>query len=299
MYSVKINNFDEWRSQARELLKRAVPPEQIAWQTHQQTSLFENFQLNAEPSKLNNSEFLRLNIKTDKPSIPPDFITIAKKVACYRDDSRWSLLYAVAWRLIYENRELLANKIDSQVSKIMSMRKVIGREIHKMEAFVRFQKIIQKPINEGQIDQKVEQEEVFVAWFEPEHLILPAVTPFFSKRFNKMHWSILTPDLCAHWDQKQISFTQGLPRSPSVDDELEDLWRTYYANIFNPARIKLKAMQAEMPKKYWINLPEAPLIKELTRNAGNRVDDMLNEQNHHVWKKTAKSKFIKNKRTKS
>ncbi|MGO7668145.1 DUF4130 domain-containing protein, partial [Rhizobium ruizarguesonis] len=30
----------------------------------------------------------------------------------------------------------------------------------------------------------------------------------------------------------------------------DDLWRTYYASIFNPARLKLKAMQAEMPKKY-------------------------------------------------
>ena len=41
------------------------------------------------------------------------------------------------------------------------------------------------------------------------------------------------------------------------------LWRTYYATIFNPARLKVKAMQAEMPKKYWRNLPEAELIPEL------------------------------------
>ena len=30
---------------------------------------------------------------------------------------------------------------------------------------------------------------------------------------------------------------------------LEDTWRRYYASIFNPARLKVKAMQKEMPKK--------------------------------------------------
>ena len=37
----------------------------------------------------------------------------------------------------------------------------------------------------------------------------------------------------------------------------------------------LKAMQAEMPKKYWKNLPEASLITELIAESGGRVDKML------------------------
>ena len=45
------------------------------------------------------------------------------------------------------------------------------------------------------------------------------------------------------------------------DDDAEALWLTYYRSIFNPARLKVKAMQTEMPKKYWRNLPEAALIK--------------------------------------
>ena len=49
-------------------------------------------------------------------------------------------------------------------------------------------------------------------------------------------------------------------RDAPADDAAEELWRTYYANIFNPARLKVKAMQKEMPKKYWRNLPEAALI---------------------------------------
>ena len=38
------------------------------------------------------------------------------------------------------------------------------------------------------------------------------------------------------------------------------MWKTYYASIFNPARVKVKAMTKEMPKKYWRNMPETALI---------------------------------------
>jgi DNA polymerase len=59
-----------------------------------------------------------------------------------------------------------------------------------------------------------------------------------------------------------------------LNDETEDLWRTYYANTFNPARLKIKAMQSEMPKKYWKNLPEADLIAGMIAQAEARVRQM-------------------------
>ena len=55
-----------------------------------------------------------------------------------------------------------------------------------------------------------------------------------------------------------------MPKSEAPgDDVTEDLWRTYYGNIFNPARVKTKMMQKEMPKRYWKNLPEAAIIPRL------------------------------------
>jgi hypothetical protein len=74
-----------------------------------------------------------------------------------------------------------------------------------------------------------------------------------------MPWSILTP---------LISFTPGASKNEAPSgDRLEETWRRYYASIFNPARLKVKAMQTEMPKKYWRNLPEASLIKPLIEGA--------------------------------
>ena len=134
------------------------------------------------------------------------------------------------------------------------MAKAVRRDEHKMHAFVRFREV-------GR-----EREARFVAWFEPEHHIVELAAPFFARRFADMPWSILTPDLCAHWDGLAVSFTPGVAKSEApTEDRLEELWRRYYASIFNPARLKVKAMQTEMPKKYWRNLPEASLIRPSDR----------------------------------
>jgi DNA polymerase len=106
------------------------------------------------------------------------------------------------------------------------------------------------------------------------HIVEPETLDFFVDRFASMRWSILTPERCAHWDGAQLSFTDGVDKSqaPSGDD-VEALWLTYYSNIFNPARVKVHAMQAEMPKKYWSNLPEAAVIPTLLQEAprGSRL----------------------------
>jgi DNA polymerase len=144
--------------------------------------------------------------------------------------------------------------------------KAVRRDQHKMQAFVRFREIGREPNNR------------FVAWFEPEHHIVEATAPFFARRFADMAWSILTPEICAHWDGHAVSFTPGTGRAEAPsEDRLEEMWLTYYASIFNPARLKVKAMQAEMPKKYWKNLPEAALIKPLIAQAERDKSAMINE----------------------
>lgn len=44
--------------------------------------------------------------------------------------------------------------------------------------------------------------------------------------------------------------------------------------IFNPSRLKIKMMKAEMPTKYWASLPEAEIIKDLIRETPKRLQDM-------------------------
>jgi DNA polymerase len=139
--------------------------------------------------------------------------------------------------------------------------------MHKIKAFVRFRTIA---------DAGDERAPLHVAWFEPEHHIVEATAPFFARRFTAMRWAILTPERSVRWDGERLWLGPGARRDQAPPaDAGERLWLTYYQSIFNPARLKLGAMQKEMPKRYWKNLPEAPLIQPLAAAAGERSLTMI------------------------
>ncbi len=115
------------------------------------------------------------------------------------------------------------------------MEKAVTRDAHKAKAFVRFRKVAAASVS---------NQESFIAWHRPDHFILRLVAPFFSRRFQGMNWTIMTPDESVSWDQKELRYGPGVPRSQSPsEDELEDLWKTYYASIFNPARVKVAMIE--------------------------------------------------------
>jgi DNA polymerase len=123
--------------------------------------------------------------------------------------------------------------------------------------------------------------EHFVAWYQPDHRILKLAAPFFAERFSVMRWTILTPDESATWDPalKKLTFGAGVPReSAPTEDELEALWRSYYASIYNPARLNTDAMRNEMPVRYWKNLPEVATLPALITGSKARVNDMVAKQ---------------------
>jgi len=174
------------------------------------------------------------------------------------------------WRLTHGERHLLQLAGDEDVARATRYAKAVRRDVHKMKAFVRFRAVDEPGFDEPR----------YVAWFEPEHLIVDYATGFFVRRFSNMRWSILTPDRCVHFEgvaQSRPSawFSPGTDKSAAPDsDVFEDAWRVYYKNIFNPARVKIKAMQSEMPVKYWKNMPEAHLIPGMIRDADRRVAEM-------------------------
>uniref|UniRef100_UPI0025E0645A UdgX family uracil-DNA binding protein n=1 Tax=uncultured Oxalicibacterium sp. TaxID=1168540 RepID=UPI0025E0645A len=137
------------------------------------------------------------------------------------------------------------------------MLKTIGREIHKMHAFLRFR---ERP--EGAGDPR------FVAWFEPAHDVLPQAASHFARRMGYASWLIATPEATAAWDGKRLQFGPPSAQGPlDIDDAGERLWLTYYRSTFNPARLNTQVMELNMPVRYWKNMPEARLIPELISHA--------------------------------
>ncbi len=247
--------FAAWQTAARRALQAQWEPQEILWQElcAQQPSLGIAEEVVVPPPA------------TARPvKVPKDFLEVARRASCHADPERWALLYRVLWRITHGERHLMELIVDPDIHRLMRMDKAVRLAVHKMRAFVRFRAV------------QHEGATWYVAWFEPEHHIVESNAPFFVDRFASMRWSILTPERCVHWDGKNLTFTDGVSRSEApTEDATEALWIRYYSHIFNPARVKIHAMQAEMPRKYWKNLPEAAVIPALLNRAPSRVDSMM------------------------
>ncbi|WP_312417218.1 UdgX family uracil-DNA binding protein [Shinella sp.] len=246
-------DFSEWRDAARALAAAGISPREVDWRVNGSEELFE----------VEAPELPAPSATAPPLTVPPAFLPLAEAVVCHTEPGRFHLLYRLLWRLQSDKR-LLELSADKDVAWARILAKNIHRDSHKMTAFVRFK----------EIPGAVEGRRRFFAWFEPTHFVVARTAPFFRRRFADMDWIIATPKGTASWDGESLIFDTRPGDNPGHGDPTDDLWRTYYANIFNPARLKLKAMQAEMPKKYWRHLPEADLIPELIANAEANVRAM-------------------------
>ena len=248
------DDFDGWRDAARGLAAARVPAGEVVWQ------------VGDAPTDLFGDEAI---LDTPAPAgfrVPRAFVDLAQTVALHADPQRWSLLYAMLARLA-ANPRLIEDEADPALRRLEEMAKAVRRDIHKMRAFLRFREV---PGDDGGAR--------FVAWYEPEHHIVRSNARFFVDRFASMHWSILTPEVSLHWDGDALSEGPGATRAEAPEgDPVEEVWKTYYASIFNPARLKKGAMMKEMPRKYWKNMPETALVPALIAGAQAREAGMIDK----------------------
>jgi DNA polymerase len=253
-------DFAGWRSAARVLRNEGVEPHAVVWTVER--DLF-------SPPPGDGVDGVDAPRSTSASqgekafTVPAAFLELAEQVILHRAADRFSLLYRILWRL-ERTPHLIENPADPDMARARDMAKAVSRAAHKMKAFVRFRLI------EGAA------KETYAAWFEPAHRVTEATAPFFARRFSNMDWTILTPDVCVAWDGERLMVSEGAdPADAPSEDEQEELWRTYYASIFNPARLNPRQMRQEMPKRYWRNLPEAALIPALIEAAETRAAAMV------------------------
>ncbi|WP_167073339.1 UdgX family uracil-DNA binding protein [Sphingomonas vulcanisoli] len=253
------DDFDGWRTQARALAAAEVPGAEIEWRVEGHEG--DIFAVAAStPAPTEGAAF----------PVPRAFVALAEDVVLHSDAERFALLYAFLIRL--KRREAsMEDQADPALRRLEHLAKEVRRDIHKMRAFLRFREV-------------AEGEDVrFVAWYEPGHHIVRRNASFFLNRFASMKWTILTPELSINWDGATLSEAPGATRADAPEgDPLEDTWKTYYASIFNPARVKIDAMLKEMPKKYWKNMPETALVPGLIAGARARELEMVEKSRREV-----------------
>jgi uracil-DNA glycosylase len=276
-------DFEGWRKAARGLVLHHVPPSQVKWSVQgNEPELFERLATTA-PLEAPQGTF----------NVPAKFVELAQSAILHRDPERFAILYRLVWRL-RSNHDLPSVATDPDVSRAAAMAKAVQRDQHRMQTSVRFREI-------GR-----EQKARFIAWFEPEHHIVEATSPFFARRFADMPWSILTPDVCAHWDGHVVSFTPGISKTEAPsEDRLEETWRRYHASILDPARLKVNAMARNLPETSTIkpnaatepqemHEPSEPAMKRKQAFANSLEalrEEAANCRACHLWKDATQTVF--------
>lgn len=140
-------------------------------------------------------------------------------------------------------REMLAEEVVIAATECI---KRVGIEIHRMKGFIRFIESASGAL---------------YAPFSPDHDICDLLVPHFRARFPKYPFLLhdVTRKKAAVYDGSH-SFLVPLDQAEVVlsanEQELNALWKRYYASVNIPSRERLKQMRGYMPVRYWKFLPE-------------------------------------------
>jgi probable DNA metabolism protein len=102
----------------------------------------------------------------------------------------------------------------------------------------------------------------YLALCAPDHFVLPALAPHFTRRFGGQEWAIIDEKrrLCLSRlpgePPRLLRISPPLARRSSPIDDWEDLWRHYHRTINNESRNNPRLQRQFMPERYWKYLPE-------------------------------------------
>ena len=176
------------------------------------------------------------------------------------------LVYQIIHAIIRKGDEsILENFANPYILKAAQIERMMHREVHRMHAFVRFQK---------------SRDGLFYAAIDPDFNVLPLIGDHFERRYADQSWLIF--DARRHYglyyDQTKMSFvslddpvfainTQVLHGNDSdglqsnvLQDEREKeyqlLWKNYFHAVNINERNNPKLHMRHMPRRYWKYLIE-------------------------------------------
>ncbi|QEC80194.1 TIGR03915 family putative DNA repair protein [Mucilaginibacter ginsenosidivorax] len=143
------------------------------------------------------------------------------------------------------------NKYVMRLSEILKM---VRREKHRMEAFIRFRKL---------------KDGIYYAAVEPDFNVLPLLIRHFKNRYTDQKWIIydIKRRYGIHYDLHDTQYItldfSEVNKSSEVeniftDDEqvYQQLWKSYFTNVNIVARKNTKLHLRHIPKRYWRHLTE-------------------------------------------
>ncbi len=164
------------------------------------------------------------------------------------------LLAVIRYAIKFPEKKIMNDYSNPAVLKLSQTTQMVGREKHRMEAFVRF---------------KLTCDQIYFAEIEPDFNVLPIIAKHFKDRYQDQKWLIF--DNARHYgiyydlSKVETVFMQfdshcndqkGLEMLSADENLYQRLWRTYFNKTNIKARRNTKLHVQHVPKRYWKYLTE-------------------------------------------
>lgn len=165
------------------------------------------------------------------------------------------LLYDYIKKAFDNEHSIATDFSDPSVLKVAQIAKMVGREKHRMEAFIRF---------------KLTKDDIYFANIDPDFDVLPIILKHFKSRYADQKWLIydLKRSYGIFYDLKTVE-TIHLEMADDFDatktdslyfseDEMDfqTLWKNYFDSTNIASRKNMKLHIRHVPKRYWKYLSE-------------------------------------------
>jgi hypothetical protein len=156
------------------------------------------------------------------------------------------------------------NRGDDDCGAVLAAAYKVVREIDRLMGFLRF---------------KSDERGRYTARCAPDHFVLPALAPHFTRRFGNTPWAVIDerrglalvrdgrePRLIAAGEEPELwagagggpalEFRTGEPGDPRDLDPWEEIWRSYHRVITIESRKDIRLQSQFIPRRYRKYLPE-------------------------------------------
>lgn len=175
-----------------------------------------------------------------------------------------TLFWVVKYAIDYPNRHIMQDVGNLHVLELVQTVKSVGREKHRMEAFVRFEHTT---------------DDIYFARVEPDFNLLPLIGEHFRQRYQDQHWAIydITRGYGIYYDKSNSTATRpaALQTITDLDDAVlrrpasihsaderryQQFWQGYFTNVNITERKNPRLHRQYLPQRYWKYLSEKQIL---------------------------------------
>ena len=175
-----------------------------------------------------------------------------------------TLFWVVKYAIDYPNRHIMQDVGNLHVLELVQTVKSVGREKHRMEAFVRFEHTT---------------DDIYFARVEPDFNVLPLIGEHFRQRYQDQHWAIydITRGYGIYYDKSNSTASRpaALQTITDLDDAVlrrpasihsaderryQQFWQGYFTNVNITERKNPRLHRQYLPQRYWKYLSEKQIL---------------------------------------